>query len=57
MQILTSGSFINLDNQEKVEQLIFTAKAIADSAVQTEGFISSEDNNKRLALEIWQGAE
>jgi len=57
MQILTSGSFINLDNGEKVEQLIFTAKAIADSAVQTEGFASSEENNKRLALEIWQGAE
>ena len=57
MQILTSGSFINFDNGEKIEQLIFTAKAIADSAVQTEGFVSSEDNNKRLALEIWQGAE
>ena len=57
MQILTSGSFINLDNQEKVEQLVFTAKAIADSAVQTDGFQSSEETNKRLALEIWQGAE
>lgn len=57
MQILTSGSFINFDNGEKIEQLIFTAKAIADSAVQTEGFTSSEENNKRLALEIWQGAE
>ena len=57
MQILTSGSFINFDNGEKIKQLIFTAKAIADSAVQTEGFASSEENNKRLALEIWQGAE
>ena len=57
MQILTSGSFINLDNAEKIEQLVFTAKAIADSAVQTEGFTSSEENNRRLALEIWQGAE
>lgn len=57
MQILTSGSFINFDNGEKIEKLIFTAKAIADSAVQTEGFASSEENNKRLALEIWQGAE
>jgi len=57
MQILTSGSFINFDNAEKIEQLIFTAKAIADSAVQTEGFASDEENNKRLALEIWQGAE
>ena len=57
MQILTSGSFINLENGEKIEQLIFTAKAIADSAVQTEGLASSEENNKRLALKIWQGAE
>lgn len=57
MQILPSGSFINLDNGEKIEQLIFTAKTIADSAVETEGFTSSEENNQSLALEIWQGAE
>jgi hypothetical protein len=57
MQILTSGSFVNLDNQEKVDQLIFTAKAIAESAIETDGFQSDEENNKRLALEIWQGAE
>jgi hypothetical protein len=57
MQILTSGSFVNLDNQEKIDALVFTAKAIADSAVQTDGFQSDEENNKRLALEIWQGAD
>lgn len=57
MQILTSGSFVNLDNQEKIDQLIFTAKAIADSATETDGFQSDEENNKRLALEIWQGAD
>ena len=57
MQILTSGSFINLENQEKIEQLVFTAKEIAGAAVSTDGFTSSEDNNKRLALEIWRGAE
>lgn len=57
MQILTSGSFVNLDNQEKVDQLIFTAKAIAESAIETDGFQSDEENNKRLALEIWQGAD
>lgn len=57
MQILKSGSFVNLDNQEKIDHLIFTAKAIADSAAETDGFQSSEENNKRLALEIWQGAE
>lgn len=57
MQILRSGSFVNLDNQEKIDQLIFTAKAIADSATETDGFQSDEENNKRLALEIWQGAD
>lgn len=57
MQILTSGSFINLENQEKIDGLIFTAKAIADSAVETDGFANCEENNKHLALEIWQGAE
>ncbi len=57
MQILSSGSFINLESQEKIEQLIFTAKAIADSAVETDGFASGEENNKKLALEIFQGAE
>lgn len=57
MQILTSGSFVNLDNGEKIEQLIFTAKAIAESAIETDGFQSDEEKNKRLALEIWQGAE
>ncbi len=57
MEILNSGSFINLENQEKIEQLIFTAKEIANAAVETDGFINNEENNKRLALEIWQGAE
>lgn len=57
MQILTSGSFVNLDNQEKIDQLVFTAKAIAESATETDGFQSDEENNKRLALEIWQGAD
>jgi hypothetical protein len=57
MEILNSGSFINLENQEKIEQLIFTAKEIAKAAVETDGFINSEENNRRMAIEIWQGAE
>ncbi len=57
MEILTSGSFINLENQGKIEQLIYTAKEIANAAVETDGFVNSEENNQRLALEIWQGAE
>lgn len=57
MQIITSGSFINIENQEKIEQLVFTAKEIADAAVETNGFTSIEEQNEKLALEIWQGAE
>ena len=56
MQILNSGSFINLDNHEKIQHLIFTARSIADSAVETDGFVNAHENNRRLALEIWQGA-
>jgi hypothetical protein len=57
MEILSSGSFINLDNEEKIEQLVFTAQEIAETAIKTEGFIANEENNKKLALDIWQGAE
>lgn len=57
MEILSSGSFVNLENQGKIEQLIYTAREIAVAAVGTDGFTSGEENNRRLALEIWQGAE
>lgn len=57
MEILSSGSFVNLENQGKIEQLIYTAREIAAAAVGTDGFANEEENNKRLALEIWQGAE
>lgn len=57
MEILSSGSFINLDNKERIEQLVFTAQEIAETAAKTEGFTASEENNKKLALDIWQGAE
>lgn len=57
MQVLTSGSFINLDNQEKVEQLIFTAKEIAVAAAGADGFNNEEDSNRKFADEIWQSAE
>lgn len=57
MQILTGGSFVKLENKEKIENLIFTAKEMANAAVETDGFASEPENNKRLALEIWQGAE
>lgn len=57
MQILSSGSFVNLDNKEKIESLVFTAKEMGRAANETEGFVNEPENNKRLALEIWRGAE
>mgnify|MGYP000477538039 CR=1 FL=1 len=57
MEILSSGSFVNLENREKIEQLIYTAREIAGAAVETDGFVNETENNRRLALEIWQGAE
>lgn len=57
MQILNGGSFVSLDSAEKIEQLVFTAKQIARTAVETEGFVNIEANNRQIALDIWQGAE
>lgn len=57
MQILSSGSFINRENREKIEQLIFTARELANAASQAEGFINAGPSNGRLAVEMWQGAE
>ena len=57
MEILNSGSFITLDNRDKIEQLIFTAKELARAAIAAEGFINSPATNQRLALQMWQGAE
>ncbi|HEX8638829.1 MAG TPA: hypothetical protein VF692_12250, partial [Pyrinomonadaceae bacterium] len=57
MQVLTSGSFINLDNQEKIKRLIFTAKEIAFAAAGANGFNNEEESNRNFADEIWQSAE
>lgn len=57
MQILNGGSFVNLDSAEKIGQLVFTAKQIAHTATETEGFVNDEANNRQIALDIWQGAE
>ena len=57
MDILNSGSFVPLDNREKIEQLIFTARTLATEASRTEGFQSSAQTNQQLALEMWKGAE
>lgn len=57
MEVLRSGSFVNLESREKIEQLIFTAKELAVAASRTDGFVSGGDANQRLALQMWDGAE
>lgn len=57
MEILSSGAFINLENQEKIEQLKFTAVELANAAMETTGFVNTEESGKNLALEFWQGLE
>jgi hypothetical protein len=57
MNILNSGSFIPLDNREKIEQLIFTATTLANEVSRTKGFQSTGPTNHQLGLEMWKGAE
>ncbi|HQU94423.1 MAG TPA: hypothetical protein PLK77_19155, partial [Pyrinomonadaceae bacterium] len=57
MEILNSGSFIPLDNREKIEQLIFTARTLASEVSRSEGFQSSGQSNQEIGLELWKGAE
>lgn len=57
MDILNSGSFVTLDNRDKIEQLIFTAKTLATETGRNEGFQSNGLTNGQLALEMWKGAE
>lgn len=57
MEILSAGSFINLENQKKIEQLKFTAVELANAAMETTGFVNTEESGKNLALEFWQGLE
>ncbi len=57
MDILNSGSFVPLDNRERIEQLIFTANTLATEVSRTEGFQSSGPTNHQLGLEMWKGAE
>lgn len=57
MEILSAGAFINLENQEKIEQLKFTAFELANAALDTTGFVNTEESGKNLALEFWQGLE
>lgn len=57
MEILNSGLFIPLDNREKIEQLIFTARTLAVEVSRNDGFQSSGQSNQQIGLELWNGAE
>lgn len=57
MEILNSGSFVPLDNREKIDQLIYTARELATEASRADGFQNSGHNNHQLGLEMWKGAE
>lgn len=57
MEILSAGAFINLENQEKIEQLKYTAQELANAASSTAGFVNEEEPARKLALEFWQGLE
>lgn len=57
MEILNSGSFVTLDNREKIDQLIYTARELASEVARTDGFQNSGQTNHQLGLEMWKGAE
>ena len=57
MEILNSGSFIPLDNREKIEQLIFTARTLAAEVSRNAGYQSGGQSNQQIGLELWTGAE
>lgn len=57
MEILNMGSFVPLDNRERIEQLKFTAKEMATEVAKSGGFENSGWANQQIALEMWKGAE
>jgi len=57
MEILNSGSFVPLDNREKIDQLIYTARELATEVSRAQGFQNSGQANHQLGLEMWKGAE
>lgn len=57
MEILNKGSFVPLDNRERVGQMIFTAKTFAAEIAKNAGFQNNGPTNQQLALEMWKGSE
>ena len=45
MDILNSGSFVTLDNREKIDQLIYTARELATEVSRAEGFQNGGQTN------------
>lgn len=57
MEILNQGSFVPLDNRERIEQLKFTAKEMAAEVAKSEGFENNGPINQQIAVEMWKGTE
>lgn len=57
MEILNRGSFVPIDNREKIDQLIYTARELASEVGVTDGFRNSGHTNHQLGLEMWKGVE
>lgn len=57
MEILNQGSFVPLDNRERIEQLKFTAKEMATEVAKSDGFENHGPTNQQIALEMWKGTE
>lgn len=57
MEILKSGSFVPLDNRDKIEQLIFTARTLANEVSRNEGYQTNGQSSQQIGLELWNGAE
>lgn len=57
MEILNRGSFVPLDNRERIDQLIYTAREMATEMSRDEGFQNKSQTNHQLGLEVWTGSE
>lgn len=57
MEILNRGSFVPLENRERIDQLIYTAREMATEMSRDEGFQNKSQTNHQLGLEVWTGSE
>lgn len=54
---MNRGSFVPLDNREKIDQLIYTAREMATEMSRDEDFQNKSKTNHQLGLEVWTGSE